>query len=305
MFNLDSVIETLSSCNLPSETEVKELCDRAKEILTKEENVAHLSAPITVCGDIHGQFDDLKELFLVGGEVPDTNYIFMGDFVDRGFNSVETFLLLLSFKVKYPDHITLLRGNHESRQITQVYGFYDECMRKYGGINVWKYCTDIFDLFSLAAVIENKIFCVHGGLSPQATNIDDIRTIDRKQEVPHDGPMSDMLWSDPDTEVTGFAFSPRGAGYLFGADEVEKFNRTNGIELIARAHQLVMEGYSLIFNDMLVTVWSAPNYCYRCGNIASVMELDENLNRAFKKFDAAAVENRNKPERQTAGDYFL
>ena len=157
MFNLDSVIETLSSCNLPSETEVKELCDRAKEILTKEENVAHLSAPITVCGDIHGQFDDLKELFLVGGEVPDTNYIFMGDFVDRGFNSVETFLLLLSFKVKYPDHITLLRGNHESRQITQVYGFYDECMRKYGNSNVWKYFTDLFDYLPLTAVVENQV----------------------------------------------------------------------------------------------------------------------------------------------------
>ena len=264
-----------------------------------------MKTPVTVCGDIHGQFWDLMELFKIGGPTPDTNYLFMGDYVDRGYYSVESVSLLVCLKVRFPSRIFLTRGNHESRQITQVYGFYDECMRKYGGINVWKYCTDIFDLFSLAAVIENKIFCVHGGLSPQATNIDDIRTIDRKQEVPHDGPMSDMLWSDPDTEVTGFAFSPRGAGYLFGADEVEKFNRTNGIELIARAHQLVMEGYSLIFNDMLVTVWSAPNYCYRCGNIASVMEFDENLNRAFKKFDAAPVENRNKPERQTAGDYFL
>ena len=305
MFDLDSVIETLQQCKLPKESDVKQLCDIAHDILIKEENVAILSTPITVCGDIHGQFDDLIELFRVGGEIPDTNYIFMGDFVDRGFNSVETFLLLLSDKVKYPERIVLLRGNHESRQITQVYGFYDECQRKYGSGNVWKLCTDIFDLFSLAAVIDGKIFCVHGGLSPQAVNIDDIRTIERKQEVPHDGPMSDMLWSDPDTETKGFAFSPRGAGYLFGADEVEKFNRTNGIELVARAHQLVMEGYSLIFNDQLVTVWSAPNYCYRCGNIASVMEFDEHLNRSFKKFDAAPVENRNQPERQPTSDYFL
>ena len=305
MCDLDRQIEQLRKCEYIKESEVKDLCEKAKELLIEESNVQRVDSPVTICGDVHGQFDDLMELFKTGGMCPDTNYLFMGDFVDRGFNSVETFLLLLALKVRYPDRITLIRGNHESRQITQVYGFYDECMRKYGGINVWKYCTDIFDLFSLAAVIENKIFCVHGGLSPQATNIDDIRTIDRKQEVPHDGPMSDMLWSDPDTEVTGFAFSPRGAGYLFGADEVEKFNRTNGIELIARAHQLVMEGYSLIFNDMLVTVWSAPNYCYRCGNIASVMEFDENLNRSFKKFDAAPVENRNKPERQTAGDYFL
>ena len=153
-----------------------------------------------------------------------------------------------------------------------MYGFYDECVRKFGGVNVWKYCTDIFDLFSLAAVIDGKIFCVHGGLSPNAEHIDDIRAVDRKQEVPHDGAMSDMLWSDPEPEVTGFGFSPRGAGYLFGKDTVDKFNRENGIQLIARAHQLVMEGYSMIFDEQLVTVWSAPNYCYRCDNIASVME---------------------------------
>lgn len=305
MFEIDNLIENLIHLTLPKEIEVKELCDRAREILLREENVAILSTPITVCGDIHGQFDDLLELFRVGGEIPETNYIFMGDFVDRGFNSVETFLLLLSYKVKYPDRIVLLRGNHESRQITQVYGFYDECVRKFGSINVWKYCTDIFDLFCLAAVIDNKIYCVHGGLSPSAENIDSIRTVDRKQEVPHEGVMSDILWSDPDTEVKGFSFSPRGAGYLFGGDEVEKFNHLNGIDLIARAHQLVMEGYSMIFNDSLVTVWSAPNYCYRCGNIASVMEFDEHLNRSFKKFDAAPQENRNIPERKPASDYFL
>ena len=307
MCDVDGLIELLlsGSSKPPAESSVKELCDIAKEILVKEENVAILSTPITVCGDIHGQFDDLIELFRVGGEIPETNYIFMGDFVDRGFNSVETFLLLLCYKVKYPERITLLRGNHESRQITQVYGFYDECVRKFGGVNVWKYCTDIFDLFSLAAVIDGKIFCVHGGLSPNAEHIDDIRAVDRKQEVPHDGAMSDMLWSDPEPEVTGFGFSPRGAGYLFGKDTVDKFNRENGIQLIARAHQLVMEGYSMIFDEQLVTVWSAPNYCYRCGNIASVMEFDEHLNRGFKKFDCAPTEDRNKPERKPVSDYFL
>ena len=114
------------------------------------------------------------ELFKIGGESPYTNYIFLGDFVDRGYNSVETFLLLLALKVRYPQKVSLLRGNHESRQITQVYGFYDECIRKYGSSNVWKYCTDIFDMLTLAAVIDNKIFCVHGGLTPTILEIDDV-----------------------------------------------------------------------------------------------------------------------------------
>ena len=161
----------------------------------------------------------------------------MGDFVDRGFYSVETFLLLLALKVnislnihhsallvefysiwnyfssqvRYPDRITLIRGNHESRQITQVYGFYDECLRKYGSITVWRYCTEIFDYLSLSAIIDGRIFCVHGGLSPSIQTLDQIRTIDRKQEVPHDGPMCDLLWSDPE-DTQGWGVSPRGAG---------------------------------------------------------------------------------------------
>lgn len=140
--------------------------------------------------------------------MPNTNYLFLGDFVDRGFYSVEvpplfcnfpgekiakktpkksiffqTFLLLLALKARYPDRMMLIRGNHESRQITQVYGFYDECLRKYGNASVWKHCTEVFDYLSLAAVIDGKVFCVHGGLSPSISTMDQIRVIDRKQEV--------------------------------------------------------------------------------------------------------------------------
>ena len=158
--DLDQWIEKLMDCKILKDTEVKELCTKAREILVDESNVQRVDSPVTICGDIHGQFYDLKELFKVGGMCPAQNYLFMGDFVDRGFYSVETFLLLLALKVRYPDRVTLIRGNHESRQITQVYGFYDECLRKYGSVNVWRYCTDVFDYLSLAAIIDDKVFCV-------------------------------------------------------------------------------------------------------------------------------------------------
>ena len=239
---IDSYLEKLRKCELIKESEVRSLCNKAKEILLEEDNVQKIAAPITICGDIHGQFFDLIELLRVGGEIPETNYIFLGDFVDRGLNSVETFLFLLALKVRFPARIFLIRGNHESRQITQAYGFYDECLRKYGSLNVWRYCTEIFDFLSLAAVIEEKIFCVHGGLSPTISTIDEIRSLERKQEVPHEGVMCDLMWSDPE-EIDGFVNSPRGAGYIFGRDVVDKFCRLNAIDLICRAHQLVMEGY--------------------------------------------------------------
>ena len=303
--SLDEQIEQLRKCQYITEIEVKLLCEKAKELFIEESNVQIIDAPITVCGDIHGQFDDLTELFNKGGKCPETNYLFMGDFVDRGFNSVETFLLLLALKVRYPDRITLIRGNHETRQITQVYGFYDECMRKYGSINVWRYCTEIFDYLPISAIIDGKIFCIHGGLSPTIDTIDEIRNIDRKQEVPHDGAMCDLLWSDPDQDLKGFGISPRGAGYLFGEDVVTTFEDLNKISLIARAHQLVMEGYKLMFDGKLVTIWSAPNYCYRCGNQASIVKFDENLKKEAIFFSAASVEDRRVPAKIPVPDYFL
>ncbi|ELR25535.1 Serine/threonine protein phosphatase, putative [Acanthamoeba castellanii str. Neff] len=302
--DLDRQIEQLKRCEIIKESEVKALCAKAREILVEESNVQSVDSPVTICGDIHGQFYDLKELFKIGGDCPQTNYLFLGDFVDRGFYSVETFLLLVALKVRYPDRITLIRGNHESRQITQVYGFYDECLRKYGSVNVWRYCTELFDYISLSAMVDGRIFNVHGGLSPSITTLDQIRAIDRKQEVPHEGPMCDLLWSDPE-DIDGWGLSPRGAGYLFGGDVVSQFNHANNIDLICRAHQLVMEGYKHMFNETLVTVWSAPNYCYRCGNVAAILELDEHLNRNFKIFEAAPQEVRGVPAKRPAPDYFL
>eukprot|EP00912_Choanoflagellata_sp_UC4_P001104 UC4_evm2s682 len=282
--DLDRQISQLRECKIIPESEVKALCFKAREILMEESNVQVVDTPVTICGDIHGQLYDLIELFQVGGDIPDTNYLFLGDFVDRGNYSVETFLLLMALKVRYPSRITLIRGNHESRQITQVYGFYDECLRKYGSLNVWRYCTEVFDYLTLSAIIDGTTLCVHGGLSPAIQTLDQIRCIDRNIEVPHEGPMCDLLWSDPD-DIEGWGLSPRGAGYLFGEDVVQKFNEKNGLKTIVRAHQLVMEGYKWHFDESMLTVWSAPNYCYRCGNVAAIMKVDENNTHDFTIFN--------------------
>ena len=171
---------------------------------------------------------------------------------------------------------------------------------------MWRFCTEVFDLLPLAAVVDNKVFCVHGGLSPSINTLDEIRKIDRKMEVPNEGAMSDLMWSDPD-DIHGWMVSPRGAGYLFGGEVVEKFNQENSIELICRAHQLVEEGYKEKFNDTLVTVWSAPNYCYRCGNVAAILELDEDLTKFYKIFKESPEDSRGapKPSIKKVPDYFL
>lgn len=284
--DFDWCIAQLKECKHLSEAEVKAVCDAARDVLSAESNVQPVRCPVTISGDIHGQFHDLMELFRIGGFPPDTNYLFLGDYVDRGYFSVECVSLLLCTKVRYYERITILRGNHESRQITQIYGFYDECVRKYGSPNAWKYLTDLFDYLPLTALVENKVFSQHGGLSPNIEILDHVRKIDRIQEVPHEGPMCDLLWSDPDDRL-GWGVSPRGAGYTFGHDVSEKFNHNNGLSLIARAHQLIMEGYNWSHEKQVVTIFSAPNYCYRCGNQAAIMEIDENLGTTFVQFDPA------------------
>jgi len=302
--DIDKCIADLKEGKILPEKVLRRCCEKVKELLIEESNVQPVSAPVTLCGDIHGQFYDLLELFRIGGEIPDTNYVFMGDFVDRGYNSVETFELLMCYKIKYPSHVTLLRGNHESRQITVVYGFLDEIVRKYGNSNPWSYCIEVFDLLPIGAVIDGEVLCLHGGLSPEIRTIDQIRTIERNVEIPHDGPFCDLMWSDPDNIET-WVLSNRGAGWLFGSKVTKEFNHINGLQLIARAHQLAQDGYMYWFpNDILVTVWSAPNYCYRCGNLAAILELDQNLNRNFKTFKEVAESARSIPPKQVL-PYFL
>jgi serine/threonine-protein phosphatase PP1-1 len=210
------------------------------------------------------------------------------------------------FHPRYPDRVTLVRGNHESRQITQVYGFYEECVQKYGNTSVWKACCQVFDFMTLGAIVDGKVLCVHGGLSPEIRTLDQVRVVARAQEIPHEGAFCDLVWSDPE-DVETWAVSPRGAGWLFGDKVATEFCHVNNLSLIARAHQLVNEGYKYHFkNKDVVTVWSAPNYCYRCGNMASVCEIGEDLEPSFKLFTAVKDELRCvPPTRPGRNEYFL
>jgi len=288
-----------------SEDDVKTLCNRAREILELEENVQLVNSPVTLVGDIHGQWYDLIELFRIGGDLPNTNYVFLGDYVDRGYHSIETVSLIMALKVRYPKRIHVLRGNHESRAITQVYGFYEQCFKQYGSANVWKYFTDLFDYLPLSIVVDNKIFCVHGGLSPQLDTLDDVRQLDRLHEVPHDGPICDLIWSDPEDRVS-WGISPRGAGYIFGEDVTARWNSTNGLVLTVRAHQLVMEGYQYTHSNQLLTLFSAPNYCYRCGNLAAILEIDDLFQKEIRQFEAAPREQNSQIHvTRTTPMYFL
>lgn len=285
--DIDECISRVKEAKLLTEKEVRVVCAKAKEIMLKESNVEPVSSPVTVAGDVHGQFYDVLELFKKGGPLPNTRYIFIGDFVDRGAHSVETMSLLLLYKVKYPKDIYLLRGNHETRVITQAYGFWDEIKKKYGNTNCWTYFVDMFDYLPIGAIVDGQVLCIHGGCSPDIQTIDQMRMIDRRQEPPSEGPFADILWSDPNDSQEGWVVNSRGAGWLFGARVAREFNQLNGLSLIARAHQLVQEGYKFSFSpeNSLVTVWSAPNYTYTCGNLASIMKLKEDLKPEFTIFN--------------------
>jgi serine/threonine-protein phosphatase 6 catalytic subunit len=300
----DKWLEDLKELKCLPEKDLKLLCEKAKEIFIEESNVQNVSAPVIICGDIHGQIYDLLELFKKGGDIPSSRYIFMGDYVDRGYNGVEVLELLLALKIKYPEHITLLRGNHESRQICFAYGFYEEITRKYGNANAWEYFTDLFDYLPLAALVEGKIFCVHGGLSPYISTVEQIRLINRKMEIPREGIFCDLMWSDPD-DIETWLMSCRGAGWIYGWKVVDEFTHINGLELICRAHQLVMEGFKYWFEKKnLCTVWSAPNYCYRCGNKASILKISSDLSRTIDYFDFSAKSTTSTPPKSLV-PYFL
>ncbi|GHJ90338.1 hypothetical protein NliqN6_6740 [Naganishia liquefaciens] len=253
----------------------------AREVLMSQPSLVELEAPVKICGDIHGQFYDLLRLFEYGGFPPEANYLFLGDYVDRGKHNIETAVLMLAYKIKYPENFFILRGNHECAGVNSRYGFSDECKRRYD-LKLWKTFCDVFNCLPPVGLVSDKIICMHGGLSPEITSLETIRRIVRPTEIPDGGLLCDILWSDPDRDVVGWAESGRGAGYSFGADVITKFCSKFDIDLIARAHQVVQDGYEFFAKRQLVTLFSAPNYTYGQDNAAGIMTVDENLLCSFQ-----------------------
>ncbi|OTB04487.1 hypothetical protein M426DRAFT_58578 [Hypoxylon sp. CI-4A] len=279
--------------------EIVAICQRARECFLSQPALLELDAPVKIVGDVHGQYTDLIRMFEMCGFPPSANYLFLGDYVDRGKQSLETILLLLCYKLKYPENFFLLRGNHECANVTRVYGFYDECKRRCN-VKIWKTFIDCFNTLPIAAIVAGKIFCVHGGLSPALSHMDDIRNIARPTDVPDYGLLNDLLWSDPADMEADWEANERGVSYCFGKKVITDFLATHDFDLVCRAHMVVEDGYEFFNDRVLVTVFSAPNYCGEFDNWGAVMSVSSELLCSFellKPLDSSALKSHIKKGR--------
>ncbi|KAI3359530.1 hypothetical protein L3Q82_013930, partial [Scortum barcoo] len=289
-----------------TEGEIRGLCLKSREIFLSQPILLELEAPLKICGDVHGQYYDLLRLFEYGGFPPESNYLFLGDYVDRGKQSLETICLLLAYKIKYPENFFLLRGNHECASINRIYGFYDECKRRYN-IKLWKTFTDCFNCLPVAAIVDEKIFCCHGGLSPDLQSMEQIRRVMRPTDVPDQGLLCDLLWADPDKDVLGWGENDRRCllhvrgrrgGQIFaqtrhgpnmqGAPAIVRsivtFSCVASLKqkLFNFSLEVVEDGYEFFAKRQLVTLFSAPNYCGEFDNAGAMMSVDETLMCSFQ-----------------------
>jgi serine/threonine-protein phosphatase PP1 catalytic subunit len=211
----DAITQLLSVKNSPPGTEVHlpeeqiiKIVRAARSIFLNQPILIEVNAPINICGDTHGQYSDLLRLFEIGGFPPAANYLFLGDYVDRAKQSIEVITLALCYKIKYHESFFLLRGNHECASLNRIYGFYDECKRRYS-VKLWRIFADCFNCMPVAAVVADKILCMHGGLSPDLDNLSQIFDVPRPTDVPDEGLLCDLLWADPEPTGSGWGYNAR------------------------------------------------------------------------------------------------
>lgn len=297
------VNDKLFRVNIPLQI-LEKISLKAYSLFSKEPNLLKLSgSTIYVFGDIHGQFCDLLRFFELIGLPPNSTLLFLGDYVDRGDNSLEVIALLFSLKIKYPKQVFLLRGNHECSQVNDAYGFKQECEERYNkqGFHIWKEINNTLRMLPICALIDEKIFCTHGGISPHIENLEQINKINRNVEIPDKGILCDLVWSDPERHKQKWADNDRGVSYTFNEKAIDDFLKKCNVDLIVRAHQVVDNGFEFFNEQKLVTVFSAPNYCGEVGNHASVMKI-KNLECSFitlkpipktkKKFNTKSVSRK-------------
>ena len=279
-----------------TEKELEALLDSVQPVLAAQPMLVETGVPITIVGDIHGQYSDLLRMLENGGEPTEANpYLFLGDYVDRGKLGTETIALLLAYKILLPKSVWLLRGNHESAAITRIYGFYDEMVKRFSE-KLWKRFTDVFNWLPVAGLVDKRILCMHGGLSPHLTSLDQIRQLARPSDVPDKGIMCDLLWSDPNKQVAGgWAENTRGIAFTFAPDVVKEFCRAHDLDLIVRAHQVVEAGYEFFAGRRLLTIFSAPNYCGEFDNSAAIMRISKDLECSFLIFRPDSPAQRPTP----------
>ncbi|XP_023533258.1 serine/threonine-protein phosphatase BSL3-like [Cucurbita pepo subsp. pepo] len=270
--------------------EIADLCDSAEKIFSSEPSVLQLRAPIKIFGDLHGQFGDLMRLFdeygapSTAGDIAYIDYLFLGDYVDRGQHSLETITLLLALKVEYQQNVHLIRGNHEAADINALFGFRIECIERMGerdGIWAWHRINRLFNWLPLAALIEKKIICMHGGIGRSINHVEQIENIQRPITMEAGSiVLMDLLWSDPteNDSVEGLRPNARGPGLVtFGPDRVMEFCNNNDLQLIVRAHECVMDGFERFAQGHLITLFSATNYCGTANNAGAILVLGRDL----------------------------
>jgi len=279
-FKLQS--DVLSSVSLRLE-DISLVCKNVHDFFMAEPGLLKVKAPVNVVGDIHGQFLDLLRYFEVGGFPPKSSYLFLGDFVDRGKMGVECTMLLFCYKLRYPNLVYLLRGNHECISTSRFYGFHDECQRRFN-VDTWRHVNAVFRALPIAATIDDRIFCTHGGLSPELKSLDDIIRIPRPTDLTVEGLLCDLLWSDPSNEIEEWVPSDRGVSWLFGRKVLEEFLQKNNFDLFVRAHQVVEAGFEFFPKDSrrLVTVFSAVNYCGHFDNAGAMLMIDDEMTCSFR-----------------------